>query len=209
MKSIVSLVFIFTVIFVQAQQKPTDLDRSPMDMSYWPANYPILKMSGRAKDMPVARVIYGRPLKNGRTIFGGIIKYNDLWRMGANEATEIEFFTAVKVGGKQVAKGRYTLYCIPDERKWTLIFNKDNYAWGSFTYDAKKDLLRTDLAIDKNSEPVEALTIYFDETKNGANLIILWDELKAVLPITISIEDPFVPAKKTAAPKERVQVIKN
>ena len=68
MKVSVTILCFFLALGVQAQQKPTDLDKSPMDMSYWPNNYPLLKMSGKVKDMPVARVIYGRPLKNGRTI---------------------------------------------------------------------------------------------------------------------------------------------
>ena len=171
-----------------AQPKPTEMDKSPMDMSYWPANYPLLKMKGMAKDQPIARVIYGRPLKGGRTIFGGIIKYNELWRLGANEATEIEFFKNVKIAGKLVAKGRYTFYCLPTEKKWTLILNKDNFCWGNFTYDGKKDLLRTDVDIEKNTENVEAFTIYFDDIKNGANMVILWDEIKSVLPISLAPE---------------------
>ena len=187
MKLFVSLVCVLVVFTAQAQQKPTDLDKSPMDMSYWPINYPLLKMNGKAKDMPVARVIYGRPLKNSRNIFGGILKYNDLWRLGANEATEIEFFSTVKIAGKTVAHGRYTLYCIPNENKWTLILNKDNYSWGSYSYDSKKDVLRTDIDIDKNAETVEAFTMYFDETGKGANLIFLWDDLKGVLPITLPV----------------------
>lgn len=173
---------------IWAQPKPTDLDKSPMDMSYWPANYPILKMKGMAKDQPIARVIYGRPLKGGRTIFGGIIKYNELWRLGANEATEIEFFKNVKIGGKLVTKGRYTFYCLATESNWTLILNKDNYCWGNFTYDSKKDLLRTDVAIEKNNENVEAFTIYFEDIKNGSNMVILWDEIKTVLPIILAPE---------------------
>ncbi len=183
MKTIFSLAFLLACVLVQAQQKPTELDKSPMDMSYWPANYPLLKMSGKAKGAPVARVIYGRPLKNGRAIFGGIIRYNDLWRLGANEATEVEFFQNVRIAGKTVPKGRYTLYCIPSESKWTIIVNKDNFSWGSFTYDAKKDLLRTDIDVDKNTDNAEAFTIYFDDTKSGANMIFLWDDLKAVMPI--------------------------
>ncbi len=195
MKSILSFVFLFAVLVIQAQQKPTELDKSPMDMSYWPANYPLLKMSGKAKDQPVARIIYGRPMKSGRTIFGGIVKYDELWRLGANEATEVEFFTNVKIGGKPLAKGRYTLYCIPNENKWSLIFSKDNYVWGSFTYDPKKDALRTDAEVDKNAENVEAFTIYFDDTKSGANMVILWDDAKATLPIVIAPDDP-APKKK-------------
>ncbi len=195
MKTILSLAVTLICLGVQAQQKPTELDKSPMDMSYWPANYPLLKMSGKAKDMPVARVMYGRPLKNGRNIFGGIIRYNDLWRLGANEATEIEFFKNVKIAGKPVPKGRYTLYCIPYENKWTMILNRDNFSWGSFSYDAKKDLLRTDIDVDKNNEDVEAFTIYFDETKTGANLFLLWDDMKAALPITAVADEPVAPVK--------------
>jgi hypothetical protein len=186
MKVSVTILCFFLALGVQAQQKPTDLDKSPMDMSYWPNNYPLLKMSGKVKDMPVARVIYGRPLKNGRTIFGGILKYNELWRLGANEATEIEFFTNVKIAGKPVAKGRYTMYCIPSESKWTIILNKDNYSWGGYTYDSKKDVLRTDIDVEKNTDPAEAFTMYFDEGRNGTNLVFLWDDLKASLPVTIA-----------------------
>ena len=167
-----------------AQQKPTELDKSPMDMNYWPANYPILKMSGKANDMPISRIIYSRPLKNNRIIFGGIIKYNNLWRLGANEATEIEFFKPVKIEGKIVPKGRYTLYCVPTETKWTIIISKDNFCWGNFVYDVRKDLLRTTITIDKMTELVEAMTIYFEETKTGANLLIEWDDVKASLPIS-------------------------
>lgn len=193
MKCLLMFVSFCFSLCLSAQQKPTDLDKSPMDMSYWPANYPILKMSGKAKDVPVARVIYGRPLKSGRDIFGGIIKYNELWRLGANEASEIEFFKNVKIDGKSIPKGRYTLYCIPTEKKWTLILNKDNFCWGNFSYDAKKDLLRTDVEISRNTDNTEAFTMFFEETKNGAQMVILWDDLKAGLPISFTEE----PATKT------------
>jgi hypothetical protein len=188
MKQFVFTICLFAALSSFSQPKPTELDKSPMDMSYWPANYPILKMSGKAKDQPVARIIYGRPLKNGRAIFGGIIKYNEMWRLGANEATEIEIFQPLKIGGKILAKGRYTMYCLPSENKWTIIFNKDNFCWGNFTYDIKKDLIRTDIDIEKNTESVEAFTMYFEDAKNGANLIFLWDTIKTSLPITLADE---------------------
>lgn len=203
MKRIVSLVFFFAAFCAQAQQKPTELDKSPMDMSYWPANYPILKMSGKAKDMPVARVIYSRPLKNGRLIFGGIVKYHEVWRLGANEATEVEFFRNVKISGKTVPKGRYTFFCDPTENKWTIIVNKDNYVWGSFTYDPRKDIVHADIAVDKTADTVEAFTIYFEETKNGANMLFLWDDLKASLPIVLAADEPVVPARNSTHKKRR------
>jgi len=179
------LVFVSSFSVIQAQQKPTELDKSPMDISYWPPNFPLLKMSGKVKDIPNARLLYSRPLKNSRVIFGGIIKYKEIWRLGANEATEVEFFRNVKIGGKLLAKGRYTLFCIPDENRWTIIVNRDNYSWGNFVYDIKKDVLRAEATVEKSTEPVEAFTIYFEETKSGANLIILWDDAKAILPITL------------------------
>lgn len=184
----------------QAQQKPTELDKSPMDMSYWPDNYPILRMSGKAKDQPVARLIYSRPLKNGRNIFGGVIKYNELWRLGANESTELELFKNVRIAGKLLPAGRYTMYCIPGENKWTIIINRDNYCWGSFTYDSRKDVLRTDIEVSRNNEVVEAFTMYFDDARNGTNLIILWDNLKAVMPITLNGDNPQ-PSKKNTPKK--------
>jgi hypothetical protein len=175
-------------ILVSAQQKPSDLDKSPMDMSYWPANFPMLKLSGKASGEPFARVIYGRPQKNGRPLFGDIVQYNNIWRLGANEATEIEFFVPVKIAGKFVPKGRYTLYGIPSENSWTLILNTDNFSWGNFSYNAKKDLLRTEVPVIKTLDSTDAFTLYFEENNLGAGLIIMWDQVKVMLPISFSKE---------------------
>lgn len=185
--------YVFTIItllccsiIATAQQKATDLDKSPMDMTYYPSNYPILKMNGKAKDQPIARVIYSRPLKSNRTIFGGIVKYGELWRLGANEATELEVFRNVKIGGKVVPKGKYTLYCIPFENKWTIIINKDTFSWGSFTYNSKKDLCRIDIPVQTIDDTAEALTMYFDDKADGSSsLVMMWDNIKAVLPINL------------------------
>lgn len=179
----IALFFITTNSF--AQPKPTDLDKSPMDASYWPNNYPILKLNGKVKDAPIARVLYSRPQKNNRVIFDGIVKYNELWRLGANEATEVEFFKNVKINNKTISKGRYTIYCLPSEKSWTIIFNKDNFSWGNYSYNQKLDLLRIDIPVEKNSEIIEAFTAYFDEIKTGANLIFMWDEVKVTLPIAL------------------------
>ena len=175
-------------ILASAQQKPTDLDKSPMDMSYWPSNFPMLKLSGKASGEPFARVIYGRPQKNGRILFGDIVQYNSIWRLGANEATEMEFFVPVKIDGKLVPKGRYTLYSIPNENNWTLILNTDNFSWGNFGYNIKKDLLRVQVPVLKTMDTTEAFTLYFEETNLGAGLIILWDQVKVMLPISFSKE---------------------
>src|SRR5215813_1619409 len=123
MNKICLILFCLLSISSFAQQKPTDLDKSPLDISYSPSNYPILKMNGKVKDAPNVRVIYSRPQKLGREIFGIIVTYDQVWRLGANEATEIEFFKNVKINGRTIAKGRYTLYAICTDSVWTIILN--------------------------------------------------------------------------------------
>ncbi|MCW3108967.1 MAG: hypothetical protein JWQ09_3473, partial [Segetibacter sp.] len=146
---------------------------------YYPSNYPLLKMRGQTNSEPLARILYSRPQKKGRAIFGEEVKYNDVWRLGANEATEIELFKNATIGGKKIPKGRYSVYCIPTETKWTIVLNKDNYSWGSFTYKADKDVARIDVSVQKNGESVEALTIFFDNN----SWIIEWDTLKVAVPV--------------------------
>ena len=161
------------------------LDKSPMDMSYYPNNYPVLKIQDKATEPVLARVIYSRPQKNGRIIFGDLVEYGKVWRVGANEATEIEFYKNVKINGDKVAKGRYTLYAIPNADNWTFILNKDIDTWGAFKYDAQKDVIRTTVPIEKLNEAVEALSMAFEKTDNGCNLVVAWDNVKADLPISI------------------------
>ena len=182
MKKVFAIIFCFIAISSLAQQQPTELDKSPMDISYSPPNYPILKMNGKVTEQPVARIIYSRPQKAGRTIFGGIVTYNQIWRLGANEATEIEFFKNVKINGKPLPKGRYTLYAICTETKWTIIFNTEKDIWG-LAYNQKKDALRTDVPIHNTDTTVEALTMFFEDIKGGSELNILWDNVKVALPI--------------------------
>lgn len=152
-------------------------------MSYCPNGYPVQKIQDKLSDPLVARVVYSRPQKNGREIFGELVEYGKVWRLGANEATEIEFFKTVRINGKKVKKGRYTLYCLPYADKWTLIINKEIDTWGAFKYDEKKDLLRVDLPVLKQNESLDAFVMVFDKTTSGYNLNIGWDEVRVSLPI--------------------------
>ena len=170
---------------LKAQLKAPALDKSPMDMSYYPANYPVLRIQNKATEPLIARVVYSRPQKNGRSVFGELIEYGKVWRLGANEATEIELYKDVKVNETRLKKGRYTLFAIPFQDKWTMIFNKDTDMWGAFQYDEKKDVLRADVKVENQPEPVEAFTLFFDKTDSGANMIMAWDNVKTTLPITI------------------------
>jgi hypothetical protein len=177
------LLNISTICFSQTTLPP--LDKSPMDMSYYPVDYPILKIQHKSDAPLIARVIYGRPQKNDRSIYGDLVPYDMIWRVGANEATEIEFFRDVKIDGKKLLKGRYTLYAIPSAEKWTLVFNKETDTWGAFGYDAKKDILKTDVKVIPRPEILEVFTICFEGTdKNKTSLMIAWDNKEVHLPIT-------------------------
>ena len=158
------------------------LDKSPMDMSYYPVNYPILKIQDKAIEPLVMRVVYSRPQTNGRKIFGGLQEYGDVWRLGANEATEIEFFRNVKINDKKIKKGRYTIYAIPFPDKWIFIINKETDIWGSFLYDQSKDILRVSLPVNKN-DLVEDMSIVFEKISSGANMNMYWEDVKVTLPI--------------------------
>lgn len=159
------------------------VDKSPMDMSYYPSNYPVLKIQDKITEPLVARVVYSRPQRAGRTIFGGLVKNGEVWRLGANEATEIEFFRSVKIGGKKIKTGRYTLYAIVSDNSWTLILNRETDTWGSFKYDMKKDIVRTEVTMQKTEGLVENMSMYFEKTAVGCNLNIAWENTKVALPI--------------------------
>jgi len=171
------------VALAGAQSKSAPLDKSPLDISYYPVDYPVLKIQDKVNEPLVARVVYSRPQKNGRRLFGDLVTYGQVWRLGANEATEIEFFKDVKIDNKKVKKGRYTLYALVDTDKWTLILNRETDTWGAFRYDSTKDILRTTVPVEKTSQVAEAFSIEFQKMGKGAVLVIFWDDIQVKLPI--------------------------
>jgi hypothetical protein len=170
---------------VWGQSSFPPLDKSPMDMSYYPFNYPILKIQDKTKDPPIARVIYGRPQKDGRNIFGDLEPYGKVWRLGANEATEIEFYIDVKSGNTKIKKGRYTMYALLNAATWTIILNKDTDTWGAFKYDSAKDAARLPVPVQKQSDPIEIFTMVFEKDGDkSASLVIAWDTVLVKLPFS-------------------------
>ena len=161
-------------------------DQSPMDMSYYPHDYPVLKMNGIDSAGLVARVIYSRPQKKGRIIFGttmgSLREYGKEWRLGANEATEIEFFKNVRIGEQKIKTGRYIIYCIPYADKWTIILNTNLFTWG-LHLDKSKDIFKIDLPTNIQSPPLEDFTMIFEPAAYGTDLIMAWDNVKVSLPV--------------------------
>lgn len=165
------------------------VDKSVMDISYYPVNYPMLAMSGKDSSILLARVIYSRPQKNGRTIFGNepppkyVQQFGTYWRLGANEASEIEFFKPATLNGQKISKGRYIIYCIPYQNKWIIVLNSNLFSWGLHP-DTSKDIVKIEIPVQKTDKSIEVFTMVFEQTTTGANLIMVWDNVKAALPIS-------------------------
>ena len=183
---ILALILIFSANSLYAQFDIPQLDKSPLDVSYYPINYPMLKAQNRDVEPLVARLIYSRPALNNRKIFGELLPMGQVWRLGANEATEIEFFRGVEIGGMHVKKGRYTLYAIPFADKWTFIINKNLDIWGSFLYNQKEDVARVDVPVEVQPKSTENLSMFFEKTDDkNIMLFTQWDTLRVRLPISL------------------------
>jgi hypothetical protein len=131
-------------------------------------------------------VIYGRPYKKGRNIFGGLEPFGKVWRTGADEATVFRTEGDLMLADTHVVKGDYSLFTIPNEKEWTLILNKTVKQWGAFKYEQSADYCRAAMKVEKLSVPVEQLTI--DLVKKGADageLQISWDSIRATIPIHV------------------------
>ena len=160
------------------------IDVSPMDMCYFPVDYPKLKMANAITTPPVARVIYSRPHRQGRKIFGNLLPYGSPWRLGANEATELDIYQPVTIQNKKIAAGRYVLYCIPNEKTWTVVLNSNIDSWG-LKPDATKDLFQFDIPVQRSDTTCEFFTMVFEKTGTGADLLMAWDDAVARLPIKL------------------------
>jgi len=129
---------------------------------------------------------YHRPLVKGRTIWGKVVPYGQVWRAGANENTTIKFTDPVSVEGKPLDKGIYGLHMIPNQDQWTVIFSKVHSAWGSFTYSEAEDALRVTVK-PQPSDMHEALTYDFnDVNKDSAVATMYWE--KVAVPFKVSVD---------------------
>jgi len=133
-------------------------------------------------------VFYNRPSKRDRDIFGGLVAYNQVWRTGANEATTFETNESLKIGTDYLVAGKYTLWTIPGEDSWEVIFNSKQYPWGvNDAMEAMRepnfDVLSITVPVQKLESPVEQFTIAFDNSTDNLSLTIAWDYTKIVVPL--------------------------
>ena len=139
------------------------------------------------KDKLNVEVLYGRPAKKGRYIFGrekdkALVPYGKVWRTGANEATEVIFKEDVNFGGEKLNAGSYSLWTIPGPGSWIVILNSETGQWGT-EYNDGKNLLKVEVPIRTHPKAQELFSIYFEEIQGGVNMVLSWDQTEAVIPI--------------------------
>jgi tetratricopeptide (TPR) repeat protein len=133
-------------------------------------------------------VAYHTPGVKGREVWGKMVPYGQVWRSGANEATLITFSDSVKVNGKSLQAGTYSLFTFPETKnKWFVIFHKDTSLWGTDGYNPEKDALRVPVTPDTSATLVESLQYSFSNIKTtSATLHLAWEKL--IIPVTIEVE---------------------
>lgn len=129
-------------------------------------------------------LIYSRPGAKGRIIFGDLVKFDEVWRTGANASTKLEISTDVTIGGLEVPEGKYALYTIPGKDSWTIIIYKNLSHWGVDGYDKANDLGRFTVKPTKTNDKTETLTMDFSHlTTSSGNLNLMWENTKVSMPI--------------------------
>jgi hypothetical protein len=131
-------------------------------------------------------VHYNSPSVKGRTIYGEVVPYDQLWRAGANENTTLTVSSPITVEGQTVEAGIYGLHLLPTTSEWTLVLSKDHTSWGSYFYNKDMDALR--VIVKPHACPMtENLSFTFtNSTANGTTLNLRWAELE--IPITIGVD---------------------
>ena len=134
-------------------------------------------------------VFYNRPFKRGREIFGGLVPFGKVWRTGANEATTFETNRDLKFENKTLKAGKYTLWTIPGEETWTVIFNAEVGQWGvNFKGEPNRDPALDVLSLEVHAvlqdREFEQFTISFENMADEAEMVLLWDKTLIAVPFS-------------------------
>lgn len=130
-------------------------------------------------------VDYGRPLRRGRTVMGGVVPWNEVWRTGANEATHFRTDRDLEMGGVTIPAGTYTLWTIPSPSGWKLLVNRRTGQWGT-VYEAADDLARIDMQVETLPQTVEQLTISVEPRGERSGVLsVAWENTRASVPFTV------------------------
>jgi len=134
-------------------------------------------------------IFYNRPYKKGREIFGKLVPFGKTWRTGANETTVFETSSDLKFGDKELKAGKYSLWTVPGERAWEVIFNSKIPFWGvSFNQEASRDsvndVLKVESPVAIKDKEFEQFTISVEKVSEGEELILMWDKTLVAVPFS-------------------------
>ncbi len=131
------------------------------------------------------KVIYGRPYARDREIFGSLVPFGEVWRTGANEATEITLTGGINFGDQELEPGTYSLFTIPGQNNWTIILNKQLGQWGSYAYNRDYDLARFTIPAGEAVEYTDLFTISIEKTNDtSGHLVIEWENTRLEIPVS-------------------------
>jgi Protein of unknown function (DUF2911) len=154
-------------------------------VSYRPRASPLASL-----DFPVGegevRLCYGRPSAKGRTIFGKLVPYNELWRTGANEPTRLFTDRPLSIAGVSVAPGRYSIYTVPGPDSWEVVVNRSTSQWGNdFSAGVlAQEVGRGRVPSGRTEAPVEQLTIRVGgAASDSVSLIVEWENTRIEVPV--------------------------
>ena len=129
---------------------------------------------------------YHSPGVRGRTIWGGLVPYNDVWVTGAHNATNIEIDKDFIVAGTAIPKGKYAIFTIPGKDEWTVIINKNWNQHLTDDYLQQEDIVRIKLKPEQLNENVERLQYYIEEKKDNKGIIaVAWEKVKVFFDINL------------------------
>ncbi len=137
-------------------------------------------------------IFYNRPSKRGREIFGSLVPYGKVWRTGANEATVFETSKDLIINHKTLKAGKYTIWTIPTEQTWTVIFNSEYGQWGINHIDGEAnrnpqyDVVLVEVPVLIQDKEFEKFTISVEKTGEEQDLIFIWDKTLVSVPFTES-----------------------
>lgn len=176
MKKIVVTGLLCTLLFISnfsSAQSFNAIDEIPHDIAYFRESNVTL---------PLVKVVYGRPSKTSEKVFGSQVAFNEIWRTGANEATEVKFFKDVQFGDQEIKAGTYVLYTIPNESEWEVILNSNLDVLGAFQYNALFDVAKIKVPVTK-AEDLEVFSIGFKEKDDKLEMVLAWDTTRVKVPL--------------------------
>ena len=171
----------------QASTNAQETDPAAADSSRFvpapePRMSPMAVAAAMLDDDTYVKIVYSSPRKRGRTIFGGLVPFGEIWRTGANEATEMTVTSDITFGPQRLDAGTYSIFTVPGDERWTVIVNANLGQWGAYDYDAAADLFRFDVAAARTDKVHEAFTISVQSGEDPA-VRLVWDETEVVIPI--------------------------